>query len=326
LLFNFIVLWFNSGIVGSSQAPISGVTVGTILSSAVILVLWLGRGSALGASLSILIGGVICVAAAISSDNMQDLKVSHMVGSTPWKAQFMQFFGIIVPALITPPIVSLLHSAYGFGQPTEQHKNPLPAPQASLMATIASTMFYGEMPLMLLGIGAAFALVLWLSNLVVFQCALKNFTNFRIPVMAVALGFYLPWSISVSILEGALLGFFIQQVLLKRVIMPISKNMLTTGSEERSSVLKQCKQIGLMYCAGILTGESLTGVAMAVPIVVSGNQNILMLFNGILEHNPIIGAGALTCMAILMVLIMIEPAIRYAMKQRARSSTIDETR
>lgn len=272
---------------------------------------WLGRGSALGASLSILIGAVICCAAAISSDNMQDLKVSHVVGGTPWKAQFMQFCGIIVPALITPPIVSLLHSAYGFGAPTSIHKNPLPAPQASLMATIATAMFYGEMPLLLLGIGAVFATCLWFSNLLVLECLMKKWTKFRIPVMAVALGFYLPFAISVSMMIGAIIGHVVQNVLLKRVFLPMKNEM-----GESKEVLKQCKQIGLMYCAGILTGESVTGVVLAIPIVVSGNQNVLMLFGGALENNPTLGAILLTLMAVAMSFVMLEPGIRHWLKRR----------
>ncbi len=88
-------------------------------------------------------GAVICCACAISGDNMQDLKTGALVGSTPFKLQIMQLVGLVGPALTLSPVISLLIDAYGIGEPTLQHENPLPAPQASLMKAVAYSIFFG---------------------------------------------------------------------------------------------------------------------------------------------------------------------------------------
>jgi len=119
---------YMAGLVGSSNNPISGVTIATILFASIVLLLMIGSGNGTGPAATILIGGVVACAAAISGDNMQDLKAGYIVGATPWKQQVMQGVGVLSCVFLMAPILNLLLQAYGIGVPTETHPNPLPAP------------------------------------------------------------------------------------------------------------------------------------------------------------------------------------------------------
>ena len=109
------VAGYMAGLVGSSNNPISGVTIATILTSALILLALLGSGAEKGPAAAILIGAVVCCAAAIAGDNMQDLKAGNILGATPQKQQVMQMVGVISAALVLPLVLQLLNTAYGFG-------------------------------------------------------------------------------------------------------------------------------------------------------------------------------------------------------------------
>src|SRR5204863_6603202 len=124
---------YMAGLVGSSNNPVSGITISTILVSALLL-LGLGLKSPAGPVAAILIGGVVCCAAAIGGANLQDLKCGMLVGATPWQQQVMQIIGVVVAAFVMAPVLNLLHDAYGIGK-------KLGAPQANLMKTIAEGMF-----------------------------------------------------------------------------------------------------------------------------------------------------------------------------------------
>ena len=121
---------YMAGLVGSSNNPVSGITISTILVSALLL-LGLGLKTPAGPIAAVLIGGVVCCAAAIGGDNLQDLKCGQLVGSTPWKQQVMQILGVVVAAFAMAPVLNLLNDAYHIGS------KALPAPQANLMGTVA---------------------------------------------------------------------------------------------------------------------------------------------------------------------------------------------
>ena len=120
---------YMAGLVGSSNNPISGVTIATILSSALLLLVFLGGDSPIGPASAILIGSVVCCAAAMAGDNMQDLKAGYLVGATPYKQQIAQGVGVISAAVVIAPTLTLLLEAYGIGIPTEAHPEPLAAPR-----------------------------------------------------------------------------------------------------------------------------------------------------------------------------------------------------
>ncbi|HUJ59834.1 MAG TPA: oligopeptide transporter, OPT family, partial [Kofleriaceae bacterium] len=143
---------YMAGLVGSSNNPVSGITISTILVAALLL-LGMGLKSPAGPIAAILIGGVVCCAAAIGGDNLQDLKCGQLVGSTPWKQQTMQIMGVVVAALVMAPVLNLLHNAYTIGS------DQLSAPQANLMGTVSFGVFEGGLPKVIIGIGAAIAAV-----------------------------------------------------------------------------------------------------------------------------------------------------------------------
>jgi len=129
------VAGYMAGLVGSSNNPISGVTIATILSASLLLLLMLGHGNPAGPVAAILIGAVVCCSAAIAGDNMQDLKAGQILGATPYKQQIMQAVGVTSAAVVIAPILSLLLRAYGIGDATPEAPNALAAPQAALMAS-----------------------------------------------------------------------------------------------------------------------------------------------------------------------------------------------
>jgi putative OPT family oligopeptide transporter len=233
---------YMAGLVGSSNNPVSGITVSTILVAALLL-LGLGLGPKAGPVAAILIGGVVCCAAAIGGDNLQDLKCGQLVGSTPWKQQTMQILGVVVAALVMAPILNLLHNAYGIG-------DKLQAPQASLMGTVAFGVFEGGLPVMMIAIGAAIAVVVILID----SLLGARGKSFRIPVMAFAVGVYLPFELNVPIFLGGIVAWAVARRLDK-----------TKASPERRA---EVERMGLLAAAGFITGEALLGIGLAVPTAI----------------------------------------------------------
>ncbi|MDN5863008.1 MAG: oligopeptide transporter, OPT family, partial [Salinisphaera sp.] len=144
LLFSAVAAYM-AGLVGSSNNPVSGLTIATILVTAVGLALFLDD-AAVGAVVAILVGAVVCCAAAIGGDTLQDLKAGAVLGASPWQQQLAQMLGVVFSVLVLAPVFSLLLEAYGIGLPTAAHPHPLPAPQASLMAAVAAGVFGGDLP------------------------------------------------------------------------------------------------------------------------------------------------------------------------------------
>ena len=248
---------YMAGLVGSSNNPISGVTIATILSSALLLRLLLGADDLLGPASAILIGAVVCCAAAMSGDNLQDLKTGYLVGATPYKQQIMQAVGVIAAAVVAAPTLTLLLTAYGIGAPTETHPNPLTAPQATLMASVARGVFEGGLPIAMVAVGMAIAVGVIVLDLYLESRA----SSFRTPVLALAVGIYLPFELSVPIAIGGLIAWFAAKV--------------------RHG---KAQDHGVLFAAGLITGEALIGIGMAIPIVIYGRPDVLA-FWGVHEGN-----------------------------------------
>lgn len=249
---------YMAGLVGSSNNPVSGLTIATILFAALVLVTMLGPQSPIGAVATIMIGAVVCGAACIGGDNLQDLKCGYILGATPWKQQFMLAVGGVSSALIMAPVLSLLAQAYGIGVPTPEHPNPLLAPQANLMASVANGIFGGELPWTMIGIGAAIGAAI----IVLDETLKKRGAGFRTPVLACAVGIYLPIELSVPIFAGGLVAHLVE-----RYLKP------GNGEGEKEKI----HQKGTLFAAGLITGEALMGIFMAVPIVVVGSASVLAL-------------------------------------------------
>ena len=245
---------YMAGLVGSSNNPVSGVTIATILVSALLL-LALGTGSATGPAAAILIGAVVCCAAAIGGDNLQDLKTGHLVGATPWKQQVMQAVGVLAAAFVVAPILSLLLHAYGIGEATAAHPEPLRAPQATLMASVAKGVFARDLPWSMMAVGMGLAAAVIVLDLVLE----RRRSRFRTPVLAVAVGLYLPLELGVAILVGGLIAWAAAR---RRRGKEAASAEATAGG-------------GVLFAAGLITGEALLGILLAVPIVIFGGKNPL---------------------------------------------------
>ena len=252
---------YMAGLVGTSNNPVSGITIGTILFSAGVLLMLMGRGSEIGPVAAIMIGAVVCCAACIAGDNLQDLKCGHIVGATPWRQQVMLAIGAFASALVLAPVLNLLASAYGIGVPTEAHPDPLLAPQATLMASVARGLFGGSLPWPTIGVGAAIGAAI----IAVDELLKAKRAGFRVPVLAAAVGIYLPLELSTPIFLGGLLAWFCERTL--------KASGRVTTPEEAESLGRR----GMLFAAGVITGEALMGIVIAIPIVVTGRADVLAL-------------------------------------------------
>jgi putative OPT family oligopeptide transporter len=253
---------YMAGLVGTSNNPVSGITIGTILFSAAVLLVLMGPGSSTGPVAAIMIGAVVCCAACIAGDNLQDLKCGYLVGATPWRQQVMLAIGAFASALVMAPVLNLLARAYGIGVPTEAHPDPLIAPQATLMASVARGLFGGSLPWTTIGVGAAVGAVI-----IAIDEALKaKGATFRMPVLAAAVGIYLPLELSVPIFLGGLLAWFCD-----RTLRTEDLGAATAEDAERKG------RKGMLFAAGVITGEALMGIVIAIPIVIAGRPDVLAL-------------------------------------------------
>ena len=251
MVFGFLfsaVAAYMAGVVGSSNNPISGVTIATILFTSILLLALLGTGSGVGAASAIMVGAVVCCAAAIGGDNLQDLKAGQLVGATPWKQQVMQIVGTLSSAIVLGLVLDILHTAYTIGSPT------LSAPQATLMKSVADGVFSGNLPWAFVYAGGVIAIILILIDI----RQEKIGSDFRVPVLAVAVGIYLPITLTVPIFIGGMINHLGKK----------------TGGSEQSD------KKGLLMSSGFITGEALMGILVAVPIFLSGNKNWWPQVNG----------------------------------------------
>ncbi|MFC3656694.1 oligopeptide transporter, OPT family [Xanthomonas hyacinthi] len=253
---------YLAGLIGSSNNPVSGITISTILFASAVLVLLLGKsglapvgigGAPIGAVAAIMIGAVVCCAAAVGGDNLQDLKTGYLVGATPWKQQLMLAIGAFSCALIMAPVLNLLAEAYGIGSKT------LPAPQAMLMASVAKGLFGGDLPWTMIAIGggvgaAIIAFDEWLK---------KSGKRFRVPVLAAAIGIYLPLELMVPIFLGGLISHLVERF----------HKIRADDEDGRDRVHRP----GVLFAAGLITGEALMGIGIALPIVITNNKDVLAL-------------------------------------------------
>ncbi|HSV98286.1 MAG TPA: oligopeptide transporter, OPT family [Spirochaetota bacterium] len=243
---------YMAGLVGSSNNPVSGVTVATVLCSALLLAALAGTGAAVGPASAVLIGAVVACAAAIAGDNMQDLKAGYVLGSTPWKLQIMQITGVLASALVIGPVLNLLNAAYGFGPRSALHPQSLPAPQATLMQSVAEGVFGGNLPWNIIATGAVIGVACIIADLLL----KKSGSSFRAPVLAVAVGLYLPFELDVVIMLGGLVALLAQRM----------KNRDTAGGKS-----------GILAASGFITGEAVMGIVLAIPVALSGKSNVLHL-------------------------------------------------
>jgi putative OPT family oligopeptide transporter len=226
------VAGYLSGIVGASNNPVSGVTIIVLLAIALMLK-FLAIGPEIGPRLAILVGAVVCTAAAMAGDSMHDLATGFHLRATPRALEIGVLCGAAVAAFLMAPILNLLILGYGIAGTSTAGPHPLPAPQAFLMAKVAQGVFHGGLPWGIIALGAGLAGVL----LVLDYTLERRRSRWRAPVMPVAIGLYLPFGLGVTILVGALVRFW----------------FMRAANDDAGK--------GLMVAAGMVAGEALAGVA-----------------------------------------------------------------
>ncbi|MDO5145899.1 MAG: oligopeptide transporter, OPT family [Eubacteriales bacterium] len=234
VIFGFFFATVSSrmvGIVGSSNNPVSGMAIATLILTTVVFKSTGMTGTA-GMVAAITVGTVICIIAAIAGDTSQDLKCGYIVGATPKKQQIGEMIGAFISAFAIGGVMYLLNAAWGFGS------EAIPAPQASLMKMIVEGVMGGTLPWTLIFIGVFMALAVEVIG---------------IPVLAFAVGLYLPIHMSAPIYVGGLIKWYVED-----------KKKYDNEKQKRNSV-----EAGILYSSGLIAGEGLVGILLAVLAVVN---------------------------------------------------------
>lgn len=222
------------GIVGSSSSPVSGMTIATLLVTSLILTAF-GISGFSGMVTAMSVGAVVCIAVCMSGDIAQDLKTGWLLGATPKSQQLTEFVGLFFSALTMGIIIFLLSDTFGFVKDAA-HPDPLLAPQANIMATIVEGMFQGQLPWLLIISGGFIALAIELLG---------------IGSLPVAIGLYLPLSLSTPIMAGGLLAWIVGRI----------------GGSDKA---KLRQEHGILFGSGLVAGDALFGVIIAFVIMFSG--------------------------------------------------------
>jgi putative OPT family oligopeptide transporter len=257
LAFFFVaVAAYIVGLVGSSNSPVSGMTICTVLITAGLLLV-LGYTGEAGMLATLGVAGVVCCAACTSGDICQDLKIGQIIGATPRRLQRGELIGALVPALAIAPTMNLLHKAYGIGTPAREGIPALKAPQGVMFEKLIGGIFgsAGDLPWDLVGYGAVVGVVAILIDRLVLQP--KN-TKFRLHAMPLAVGMYLPWTVTFPIMIGGATYLWVDRASRAR----------GHSDEERQSVIHR----GLLFASGLVAGEAIMGILIAFIIV--GGVNI----------------------------------------------------
>ncbi len=246
---------YMAGLLGSSNNPISGVTVAVLLIVAIIMLAFGARGTS-GMIIVIGMAAVVCCGAAISGDVLQSMAAGQMLGATPWKQQVAEIIGVSAAAPILAIVIQALDKAYTIGSEN------LPAPQAFLMGGIVKGVIGGQMVWPFVIAGAFLALVLIIMD---------------IPVLPVAIGIYLPFTLSVPILAGGILRAIIDRMLKKE--SPEEEEELSDWEMAikvgKVKPKERAHRVGLLFSAGLIAGEALMGVISAFLIIGHVNLSIL---------------------------------------------------
>ena len=265
------------GLVGSSNNPVSGMAIATLLISTLALKAsgLVGREGMLG---SIAIGSIICIIAAIAGDASQDLKTGYIVGATPKKQQMGELVGVLISAITIGAVLYLLDTAWGFGS------KDIPAPQATLMKLVVEGVMDGNLPWPLIFAGASIGLAVEVLG---------------IPILPFAVGLYLPIHLSAGIMVGGLVRLF-------------------TENRKKSSEAEKKAQVdrGILYTSGLIAGEGLVGVLLAIFALINVGGNSLADIINLSEKVNFGQIGALAFFAVLVYTLL-----RYTIFYKEKENT-----
>ena len=265
VIFGFFFATVSSrmvGLVGSSNNPVSGMAIATLLATTVLLKAT-GHTGMSGMTAAIAIGSVICIVAAMAGDMSQDLKTGYILGATPVKQQYGEMIGTVVSAVTIGFVLYLLNAAWGFGTPE------LSAPQATLMKMIVEGVMGGNLPWTLVFIGVFIALAVELLG---------------IPVLPFAIGLYLPIELSSCIMIGGVLRWALE------------KKKYKSGEQKESAISN-----GVLCCSGMIAGEGLIGILLAVFAVVKVNGRSLAEY---IDLSGSVNLGQIGALVVLVLVIL----------------------
>lgn len=278
------VTGYMAGLVGTSNSPVSGVGILSIVVAALMIAaLFPGPHSPQDTqalvAYALFATAFIFGIALIANDNLQDLKTGQLVGSTPWKQQFALVLGVGAGSLVIPPVLNLLNVTMGFaGAPGANPDTALPAPQASLISSLAQGVLGGTLRWDLLGLGAVIVtVVIVIDELLARRAAETGGTGLRLPPLGVAMGMYLPISIILPTATGALLGH------------------LWDRRADRSTDPERMKRSGVLLATGIVVGDSLFGLLFAGAVAMRGEDPLAVVGDDFAAAQ-IVGAVALAAL------------------------------
>ena len=264
------------GLIGSSNNPVSGMAIATLLISTFVLKATGNTGMA-GMTGAIAIGSIICVIAAIAGDTSQDLKTGFIVGATPAKQQVGELIGVVASGFAIAGVMALLNKAWGFGSAE------IPAPQATLMKMIVEGIMDAKLPWVLVFMGVFLALALEVL---------------RVPVMPFAIGLYLPIYLSCGIMVGGVVRLFLDK---KKEAEAKKKEMISNGT---------------LYCAGMIAGEGLVGILMAVLAIIKvGDNSIGAIIGGLFN----LSGAAGNIVGLIVLALMILSLLKFSVWSKTKS-------
>lgn len=297
-IFAAAVCGYMAGLIGSSNSPVSGIAILTILGAAFSVGL-VGRhimGPEVAHALvafALFVTTVVLAVAVVGNDNLQDLKTGQLVGATPWKQQVALVIGVFAGSLVIPPVLELLNQAYGFAgaaSSTAISSTPLAAPQATLISTLAKGVIGGDLRWDLVFWGAALGLLLVGINF-----ALKTVSKGRytLPPLGVGLAIYLPSAVTLPVVFGAVAGYVFERYVHEK----------TWG--------ETAKRTAVLIMSGFIVGESLFNVALAGLIVLTGTGEPLAIANGLSETQTMV-------ISVVLGTLVVALLYRWVMKASAK--------
>lgn len=261
---------YMAGLVGSSSSPISGIGIISVVIISLTLMA-IGKASSLFniangeqflIALTIYTASIVLSIAVISNDNLQDLKTGYLVKATPWRQQVALIIGSLVGAAVIAPTLEILYNAYGFAgaMPREgmDASQALSAPQATLMVSIVKGIFTGDLQWGYIIFGISLGMII-----IVIDTVLKKSTNnqLALPALAVGMGIYLPPSVQVPVVIGAIMAWCLNR--------KIQAKLRHVNEKEAKEVSDAAERVGTLFSAGLIVGESLVGVAIAFIVATS---------------------------------------------------------
>jgi len=273
------VCGYMAGLIGSSNSPVSGLAILAVLGASAFLALmartqqWPAADTQALIAFSLFVTAILIAVAVVANDNLQDLKTGQLVDATPWRQQVALVIGVLAGSAVIPPILNLLNRSHGFVGAANLHvisSEPLAAPQATLISTLAKGVITGELDWGLIGIGAAIGL-----GLVAIDEVLRRTSRFSLPPLGVGMAIYLPSVVSVPVIIGAVIGWVYDRLV------------------ARDAHGEVARRLGVLLASGLIVGESLFNVALAALIAgTNKGEPLAVVGDGFASTAAELGAAA----------------------------------